>query len=478
MIILYLLLGALAAFIIVIVARAAAFTPKEQPQLQIEDVKIDADHAAESLAMMVRCKTVSNRDKSLQDEREFEKFRELLKTRFPLVHSTCTLERVGDTGLLYKWAGRGGNQPTVLMAHYDVVPVVEEQWQKPPFEGIIEDGVLWGRGTIDTKVTLCGVMESAEILLGEGYVPESDIYFAFSGQEEIAGEDASKIVDVLESRGIKPELVVDEGGAVVEGVFPGVKDRCAVVATAEKGMMDVKFTIKTNGGHASAPPAHGPIGKLAKAVCDIENHPFPCRISSPVNGLFDILGRRSTFGYRIIFANLWCFKPLLDLIAKKSGGEFNAMLRTTFAATQAEGSAASNVLPNEAHVIANMRLVEGDTVDSAIQRMKNIVNNDEITIEPLYGSNPTIASDTSSAGYAKVSNAILGTWPGVIVAPYIMVQCSDSRHYCRITDKVMRFCALELSREERSTIHGNNEHLPVKKIGEAVEFYVRLIKQC
>ena len=478
MTVLYVLLALLALFLIVVIARAAAFKPKEQPAPAADDVSVDAERAVESLAMMVRCRTISSRDRSQRDEGEFEKFRELLKTRYPLIHKTCSLERIDETGLLYKWAGKSDKEPVVLMSHYDVVPVLEEQWDKPPFEGVIEDGVLWGRGTLDTKGTLNGVLEASEKLIGEGFTPENDIYFSFAGDEEIAGTAAPSIVAELEKRGIVPALVVDEGGAVVKDIFPGVKDRCALIGTGEKGMMDVKLTINASGGHASAPPPHGPIGKLSKAIVDIENKPFPAKLTRPVAEMFDTLGQRSSFAMKIIFANLWCFMPILNAICKKSGGELNAMMRTTFAATMAEGSKASNVLPNTASFVANMRLIGGDTTASAIAHLKELVGNDEIEIEEMYGMNPSIASDTASEGYKKVANAVRATWPDAIVSPYLMVACSDSRHYCRITDKVMRFSAMELTKEERATIHGNNERIPLDKIATTVAFYVRLIKQC
>ncbi|MDO4565881.1 MAG: M20 family peptidase [Oscillospiraceae bacterium] len=476
--ILYILLALLALFLIVILARAVAFKPREETAGEVFEVEVNQERAVESLAMMIRCRTVSSRDRALRDESQFEKFRELLKTRYPLIHKTCTLERIEETGLLYRWSGLKSEEPTVLMAHYDVVPVLEADWEKPPFEGIVEDGVLWGRGTLDTKGTLCGVMEAAEQLIGEGFVPQNDIYLCFAGDEEIAGEGAPAIVSELERRSVKPALVVDEGGAVVENVFPGVSEKCALVGTAEKGMMDLKLAIKAAGGHASAPPPHGPLGKLAQALVNIENKPFPARLSPPVKEMFDTLGRHSSFAMRLVFANLWCFMPVLNAICKKAGGELNAMMRTTFAATMAKGSSASNVLPNEAEIVGNIRIIPGETVESVKDYLKSVVNNEEVSFETLHGMNPSISSDTSSEGWLKLKKAINATWPGALVSPYLMVACSDSRHYCRITDKVMRFSAMELTKEERGYIHGNDERIPVEKIGRTVAFYLRLIKQC
>ncbi|MDD4327852.1 MAG: M20/M25/M40 family metallo-hydrolase, partial [Eubacteriales bacterium] len=114
---------------------------------------------------MIRCRTVSYKDTSLEDPAEFKRFRDLLVSMYPGVSAVCVREEIGRTGLLYRWKGRGDGRPLVLMAHYDVVPVDASQWEKEPFAAEIDNGIVWGRGTLDTKGTLCGIMEAAEKLI-------------------------------------------------------------------------------------------------------------------------------------------------------------------------------------------------------------------------------------------------------------------------------------------------------------------------
>jgi len=468
----------LVALLLVIIIRTLNFKPKSSVKVSLEKINFDGDRAVENLRELVRCKTVSYKDSSLEDNAEFEKLIEKLPKLYPKMFEKCSLLKLPDRALLFKWEGKNHNAPTVLMAHYDVVPVNEEMWEKPPFEAILEEGVVWGRGTLDTKVTVNGVLYSAETLISEGFIPENDIYFAFSGGEEINGKGASNIVDYFEENNIEPALVVDEGGAVVENVFPGVSAPCGLIGIAEKGMMDVKYTCKSAGGHASAPKPHTPVGALSAACCSMENNPFKSHLTKPVAEMFDILGRHSNFLYRMIFANLWAFSGLLDMICKKSGGELNALMRTTVAFTQMKGSSAANVIPPEALMVSNIRLNQNDTIDTALDYIKKTINNPDIEVATIYGMNPSRISKTHCEAWDKVALAVASTWKGSIVSPYLMVQCSDSRHYGRISDKVYRFSAMDLTSEERATIHGNNERIRVETVKSAVEFYIRLIKQC
>ena len=474
----YVILGVVGLLLAVILLRAAFFNPKPQKAVSQEEVHFDREKAIDALQQLVRCKTISNHDPALEDEGEFRKLIDLLPGLYPKVFEACSFRELPDRGLLFCWPGKRHDAPSVMMAHYDVVSVNESSWDKPPFEGIIEDGVLWGRGTLDTKVTFNGVLSAAESLIAQGFQPENDIYFAFSGGEEVNGKGAVNIVDWFEENHIQPALVVDEGGAVVENVFPGVKAPCGMVGIAEKGMMNVKYTVRSQGGHASAPLPKTPITTLAGAVQKIVKNPFRMHLTKPAAEMFDTLGRHSSFALKIVFANLWLFKPVLNLICNSSGGEMNALVRTTTAFTMMEGSAGRNVLPAEASIISNMRLNPADTVESATAYLKKVVADDSVEIEVLESFQPSRISQTNCESWDKVACAVADTWKGCIVTPYLMVQCSDSRHWGRLSDRVYRFSAMDMTTEERRSIHGNNEKIRLKTIGKAVEVYIRLMGQC
>ena len=474
----WIILALVVVFLAVVLIRAAMFKPKDSGKKEFEEVEFDRAAAVNALGELVKCRTVSYNDHSLEDDAEFEKLIGKLPELYPNVVKTCPMQRFDDRGLLFHWKGKGDGKPSVLMAHYDVVPVEEENWTHPAFDAEIVDGVMWGRGTLDTKVTFNGILSAAENVIKQGFTPENDIYFAFSGGEEVNGNGAKNIVKYFKDNGIELEMVVDEGGAVVEDVFPGVKQPCGLIGIAEKGMLNLEYSIASSGGHASAPAPHTPVGQLAIACTKVEAHPFKAHFTKPVLEMFDTLGRHSSFLYRMIFANLWCFGGVLDNMCKKSGGELNALMRTTVAFTQMSGSKAPNVIPPSVSMVSNLRLNPEDSVNGAVEYIRSVINDPAVKLAVGDHMEPSPISRTDCAGWERVSNAVAGTWKGCLVAPYLMVQCSDSRHYGEISDRVYRFSAMDLTAEERHTIHGNDEHIRLETIEHSVEFFIRVIKQC
>ena len=472
------LIPILVVLVAVILIRTLLFVPKKQDETSPEAINVDADKATRDLAEMIKCQTISHRNPDEDDEGEFLKFEQLLPKLFPKVYATCSFEKVGNRGLLLRWKGKNPDSPSVFMSHYDVVSVEAADWQKPAFEGILEDGFLWGRGTLDTKGTLNGILQAAEALIAEGFVPNNDVYFAFGGNEEVSGDGSYGIVQLFKQRGITPGLVLDEGGAVCTGVFPGVKKPIALIGTGEKGQLNIQYTVKGGGGHSSSPKANSPIIRLSRACLNVEKSSFKYTLSSPTAQLFDTAGRHSNFLYRMIFANQWIFGGVLGIYSKLAGGEFNAIVRTTTAFTQMSGSKGQNVIPAVATMVSNHRIIPGENVESVVAHVTKAVNDENVKVSVINGVDPSVISRTDCEAYERVRSTVAETWQDTIVTPYLMVAGSDSRHWGEISDKVYRFSAMALSKEERGMIHGNDERIPVETIVRTVEFFARIMKKC
>lgn len=471
----YLLLIIPVVFIVVIILRTLKFKPNDFPRMKKEH-DIHPMHAVESLSQMIQFKTVSNVDPFKIDHEEFKKFQDFLVARYPEIHKKATLTHF-ELGLLYHLKGESSEQPIVFMAHYDVVPINGE-WKEDPFSGRIDEHTVYGRGALDTKSSLNAIMESFEHALKIGKTFKHDVYLAFGGDEETYGSSQKTIVEHFKHQGIKPYFVLDEGGAIVANVFPGVKDKAAVVGIAEKGFMNVILTAKSAGGHASTPPTNTTLTLLSKAVTRLNNHPsFKLKLTPPVEALFDRIAPHSqSFGIRMLFANLWIFLPLVKFIAKKSGGEFLSLFKTTQAFTMASGSEAINVLPAKSTIGINYRLRPFETSDDVIKRIKKIIKNDDISVEAVEVSEASTISKIDDR-YKIIEQAIQETWPKVIPTPYLMIATSDSRHYHEICDHVYKFSPMDVTKDDLRKIHGVDEDISIENIKNGVYFYLNLIDQ-
>ena len=469
--------GVFVLFIAVLIIRALLFRPGDADIVTMSSHEFDRDTVSGHLSRMIRIPTVSSRDPGQVDSARFDEFRALLGDLYPTITAQCERTLIGETGVVYRWKGRSPDDATVLMAHYDVVAADSAEWDKPPFSGEIDDdGVLWGRGAIDTKITLCAILEAVEMRMRNGFVPEHDVYLSFSGDEEIMGPSAPAIVAWMEEKSIHPALVLDEGGAVVTGVFPGVKKPCAVVGITEKGVLDIEFSARAAGGHSSAPALRQPVVDLAKAIEKISRKPFPLRLTPAAAKMFNTLGRHSSFAFRLLFANLWCFLPLFKLVCKLSGGELAALMRTTCCFTVLEGAPQYNVMPPVARSGANLRLLPGDTAVAARDRLEKIVRKTGVTLRTVYAYDPSPVADLDGYAWKRVHDAVASTWPDAIVSPYLMVACTDSRHFCRVSPTVLKFSAMALTKEERASMHAKNERIPVDKIVTACQFFWRILE--
>jgi carboxypeptidase PM20D1 len=492
MTVLSIIIIALLLLLVIMMIRAAVFKPPlaEKSQSPARTVHFDLDKTANHLAAMIRCRTVlpedDQRADSYQGYAEFVQFRQLLADFYPRVHRELEQEILCDHSLLYRWKGKSSNKPLVLMAHYDVVPAAESQWRYPPFDGVISDGVIWGRGALDTKSSLCGIFEAVEALLGEGFKPENDIYLAFGHDEETASTGAPAIVETLKSREVYPAMVLDEGGAIIEGIFPGVDLPTAVVGMAEKGVANIEFSLEGSGGHSSMPGKINPLGEMSKIILHLAGKPFPAHLPPEVRQMFNVLGRHTPFYLRIVFANLWCFEPLLLRLIPLFGRELNALCRSTAVFTMIEGSKAPNVIPDRVSAVANLRLAARDPLEEALQHLdkeariaakKAGTGKEPLSLEVklLAGNNASPSADYRSPAYKIIEQTIEQTFHETLVTPYLMLGASDSRHYCKISENVLRFSPLQMNKEELDSIHGIDERITVEKLGKVVEFYLHLI---
>ena len=435
--------------------------------------------AIERLRALLRIPTVSRNTAAEVDWSQFERFRDALVEAFPLVHAKLEREIVDGHSLLYRWPGTGVGDPSVLMAHQDVVPADESGWQHPAFGaelvGSGEDTRIWARGTLDDKGMLCSILEAVESRLAAGFQPAADVYLSFSHDEETTGTGAPAAVDLLLSRGVRPGLVLDEGGAVVEGIFPGVRGQIAVVGVSEKGQVGIELVVEKKGGHASTPARDGATARLARAITRLEERPSRATMSEPNLAMISTLGGRATGPTGFILRRARFFRPLLTQVLARLGPETNAVVRTTRAVTRLTGSAGDNVIAERATAMVNVRIAVGSSVEEATRDIRTAIDDPSVQVNVVYGADPAPVSPSHGAAWNTLAAAIDDVFPGALVTPYVMLQASDSRHFARISENVYRFLPFDLSAAERGTLHAKDESIRVSTYLRAIAFFDRLI---
>ncbi len=466
------------------------FTPTaEQSAGEAFDFRPDSERVTRLMSESVRFKTISfGRDKPTS-AKQLLAYHDYLQQQFPLAHKALKREVVGDYSLLYTWQGSEpvseSNKPVILLGHLDVVPVVpgtQGKWRHPPFGGVVADGYIWGRGTLDNKVNIIGLLEAAENMLAQGLAPKRTIYFAFGHDEEQGGLDGAKaMADLLLKRGVQAEFLVDEGGLVTQGVVPGIEAPMALIAPAEKGIVTLQLKVVGEGGHSSMPPEQTSIGILAAAIAALEANQFP-RDFIHTQSFLEAVADDMPFANRLVMKNLWLFKPLV-MGAFEGDKQAQAGMRTTTAATMISGGIKANVLPIDATAKVNFRILPGETPETVQARVISVVNDPRVEVtfdgSGQRGMGPSPVSPTEGYGWEQLTSAIRDTAAPqrLIVTPRLLVAATDTRHYRQLTPNHYRFTYMQLQPGDLATIHGTNERIGVATLNDTVRFYFRMMSR-
>lgn len=441
---------------------------------------VDVEAAARRLAGAIPMRTVSSLENPQLADAEFDRLHAYLAQQYPRVHATLKKEVVGRKALLYTWAGSDpAARPVALMAHQDMVPIApgtEAAWQVEPFAGVVRDGFIWGRGTMDNKGNLFAQMEAVELLLAEGFRPRQTVYLVMGDDEEVSGlRGALPIAELLQSRGVRLEWVLDEGLLVLDGVLPGLSRPAALVGVAEKGYATFFLSLDVAPGHSSMPPSRSAIGSMSAALARLEAAPMPGGIRGVAARMFDALAPEMSGVNRVMLSNLWLTRPLVERQLEKSPSS-NAMLRTTTALTIVRAGNKDNVLPGRAEAAVNFRVLPGDTIDGVEAHLRNALANEAIQIKRYPGnSEPSPVSPAEGAGWRTLEQTIRQVFPEAAVAPGLMTAATDSRHFARLSDAVYRFSPIRVTGEDLPRFHGNNERIPVDGYVRMIQFYRQLL---
>jgi carboxypeptidase PM20D1 len=472
------LLALVGVLVLLLVVRTIRFSSRQIAAPAAARLNLEKAPLFDRLSRAIQFRTVSSHDAAQMPGEEFQRFHDFLNEAFPQIGKQLHKETVGGHSLLYTWKGQeSGVKPILLMAHMDVVPAMDQNWRHPPFSGALAENYVWGRGAMDDKASVMAILEAVEHLLSNGFVPKRSIYLAFGHDEEVGGHGgAAKIAELLRSRGVELDFVLDEGMNILTGIIPGISAPVALIGIAEKGYLSLRLTAETSGGHSSIPPAETAIGMVGRALQKLDTQPFPSRLSGPTRQMFEFLGPEMGWINKLALANLWLFDPLVRRQLARSPIT-NAAIRTTVAPTLFNAGITENALPPSATAVVNLRLMPGDTIATAVEHVRRVIDDPNIKIAPLpVQVEPSSVSDIHGPSFILIQRTIHQTAPAALVAPSLLVAATDSRHYAGLTKNIFRFLPITLGPDDTKRYHGIDERISIEDYERCVRFYAQVIR--
>lgn len=434
----------------------------QHPAFTEEELKV----YGETFARMLRCATVSVKDQ--HDDTEFAKLRAVVEEDFPLLHKHAEHRLLAEDCWLYKIPGKDTSRNILLMSHHDVVPA-DDDWTMPAFDGIIKEGKVYGRGAADTKGSLCAILFGMEEMLREGITPPVNVYIVSSHNEELGGNGMSATLEYCRENNITFEVILDEGGAIVEPPLPGMNcEMCAMVAVHEKGRLKLKCTAKNESSHVSLTAFKGnPVERMSQFIHEITTkNIFIRRINPQTRAMFTTLAPYCKFPMNLLFSNLWLFGGILLKVLPKMNATAGGMVGTTCNFQEIHGSVNSK----ECTSFVMLRNNDAEDLKADYAAFKAVADKYGITLETERDEYYAPA-DMDSKAYAYAMECLAKVFPRYPAAPYILPAGTDAWRLTPVCNCVLRFAPTRMSKQQLGSIHSADENLDISAIGEAAAFY-------
>jgi len=380
----------------------------------------------------------------------------------------------GRGSLLATLKGNGSKRPILLLNHIDVVPFEKEGWECPPLDGVIKEGYLYGRGTLDCKSL--GIIELMALLVlkREGIPLQRDLIFFATADEETGGKWGVQwaMENIPHLKEI--EYALNEGGHIILNE-DGKPDRYAL-SNGQKVIFQLKLKVRGTSGHGSMPHSDNPNVKLVQALSALTRWETPFHIIPTVKEYFKKMAFKQPPYEREFFEDIE--KGLNDPSFSTwltSNPIYNAMLRNTISLTVLQGGTKANVIPSEATATLDCRLIPGTNKEKFLEEVKKRLGN-EIEVEILSESESLPPSPLNTELYRAIENFASENDPDCPIVPYLLAGATDSRFLREKGIITYDFCPFRLSEKELMRVHANNERIDLENLKFGTKALVDILK--
>ena len=365
----------------------------------------------------------------------------------------------------------------LLLAHMDVVGVDRSKWSVDPFGGVVKNGYIWGRGSIDDKSMLAANLAAFIALKRGGVHLNRDVIFLGTTDEEQFGDASMKMIIAKYWDKIAAGFAINEGGQVA---LKNGKPQYVAVQVSEKVSVNVDLTATGKGGHSSTPTKDNPVVHIAGAVDKIGNYTAPVHLTSIVRRYFEGLApledEETAKWMRVVDTpdrGDHAQRYLSD-----ASPMWNSMMRDTVAPTVLQAGIRANVIPSDARATINVRLVPGDTIDLFVNDLKKLVNDPSIRWDiSLDGGFAAPNSSLDTDLYSLITKVSAQEFGGVPVLPFMSTGATDSAQLRLHNVQAYGLRPMPLTEEDQRRVHGDEERLPIASFMKGVDCLVHIVAQ-
>lgn len=379
----------------------------------------------------------------------------------------------GRGSIITRLKGTGEKPNLLLLSHLDVVAANPKEWSVDPFEGVVKDDFVWGRGALDMKSMTAMEVMVMKLLKRNKMKLEGDVILAATADEEKGGEAGAGWLVRNHPEKIRADYVINEGGGLA---IPIEGKNIYTIQTAEKGILWFKIKAKGRPGHGSVPgTADNAILRMNRVVEKLGNYRAKMAVVPTVKQFLSQITKENKTvqqALMLLLQNPDMGDQILDMLAEKDKAmaeELRASLRMTIAPTIIHGGIKENIIPSECEAVFDCRILPGQTPTEAMNEIRSLLKDvglENLEFDTIQANEPSESSANTQL-YELIVAVLKKFEPTGSIAPILLTGGTDSRFFRKIGSICYGFQPMRADMpygEILKTVHGIDERISIENL--------------